>query len=333
MNRHITPDGIDEEHAERLSTGIAALADGETDGDTYLAHGLALAADSVTYGQSRERTYWSNDVVETATEMLDGAHIVANHPNDDEVGIEHIVGQVTRTAFEPGVGVLWEGEIDDPEVAELIENGRVDASPYLYRRLGEFSDERDAHVVEEILGVRDLGVVRDGAGDGTGIEAGASDLAEATAEALSHAFPAGTSKVVENETTVEMAHEERIEELQEALATRDERIESLESEVETLRRPYVEALTEGSNLSPEDVSVDTDGLVERFGDDDGKLTAAPLSSAPPTDEPTETEALSAEDEQRVEALEQRIDTFADRPGMSEHVEALEAELAELTGEK
>ncbi|MFC6825682.1 hypothetical protein [Halopelagius fulvigenes] len=102
---------------------------------------------------------------------------------------------MTDARYKPGVGVLYEGEVDDPEIADLVRNGRVDVSPFVIRRLGERDEQRDALQAEEILHWRDLAVVSNGASEGASIEP-APSAAEAMsntalADALGAAFEDG----------------------------------------------------------------------------------------------------------------------------------------------
>jgi ElaB/YqjD/DUF883 family membrane-anchored ribosome-binding protein len=124
-------------------------------------------------------------------------HIVDGHPQNPS--IRDILGEALNAAIDDEHGVVLEGEVDGRETARLIQRDRVGISPYVYRTLGEYNEDKDAHEVEEILGVRDYGIVRNGEGPSATIHLGESPLARAeadadgapTAEALAAVFEPG----------------------------------------------------------------------------------------------------------------------------------------------
>ena len=320
----------------RVSGGPAMLAAGEPtpdesdDAGPWTVHGLALASDAITFGQSRKRTLWPADVVADGVDALRGAPVVRGHPEDP--GPEDALGEVTDARFIDGKGLAYEAEIDDAEIARQVERGRVDASPYLYRKLAE-GDETDTHEATEILGVRDLGIVLDGAGDGTEIQAGAAPTPDSqTAEALSAAFSSERDSTMSNQPdrdTVE-ALESEVEALQ-------EENEQLREENESARTMYAEALADHSPFDTETLTerFELSELRDRVEDTDGATVepeVSPRTSGGSSDDGEAAEALSAADEERVEALQQRRRLFADRDGMSGYVEEIDEEIADLTGD-
>lgn len=339
----------------------------EDDPGPWPAHGFALPADAVTFGQSREPTFWPSEVVEAATEELIGKHLIRDHPKDPS--IDDILGEVLDAEFIEERGLAWVGEIDDRETAQKAYRGRLSASPYLYRLLGPYSEEHDARVAREILKIRDLGVVTTGAGEGTEIEAGphpelslsdADGEPTATAEALSAAFSEEFTKFTtsninsedkDNNTNMQNDTDGDIDELRGELAELRERNDRLEAENDLLRQPYVEALTEGTPLSADDVTISTEELVERFGEDAedveesvgddlsaAKLTAEPITGSEPAPADAQAEALSAASPEDVElarklqddldmlgpnAPEQLKDDIADAVGVEDYEQAKE----------
>lgn len=330
----------------------------------WTAHGVAIPADATTYGKSKKKTYWPSDVVKEGADELADRHLIKNHPDDP--GIEDIIGQITDHEFIEGLGLAWQGEIDDRETAKKVSRGRVQASPYLFRLLGERSDEHDARKAKRILKIRDLGIVREGAGDQfgekTGVEAGPHPELNPengeTAEALAAAFdpeqhdttgddpaaPASTVETAESGDST-MTNGESADDGEEQLRKRISELEDendrLESENEQAREGFAEALEAGSRF-------DAKTLTEKFtleelrdhadaqGDGDG-LTIEPVSGGTPdeqnpgTDSEVGAEALSADEQDELESLEKQADLFRGRDGMEEYVETIESEMSALTG--
>lgn len=189
-------------------SGIAVLAEDEPtwEDGPFPVRGVALPEDSATNDDNTERresdeefrTFWPAAVVEQAAALFDGAKITDGSEHDPETAMEKpqpspetIIGEITGVQYKPGVGVLYEGEVDDPEMAKRIQRGRVEVSPTIFRRLGEARDD-GTRPVETIAGVRDLSIVAEGAGPGNSIEAApqATAMSALSAAALSEAFDA-----------------------------------------------------------------------------------------------------------------------------------------------
>ncbi len=181
---------------ELLNTGYAALSEED---DTYIARGMALGAGDVTNGGSGKATYWPPEVVEEAAEGLAGQPLATatDHTADGpqhQTPPEAIVGEVRWSDFgevDGKAGVLYETEVDDPDIARNIENGRIEVSPLVFRDVVS-SDEYDGDVPEEadyvatdIKKWRDLATVRQGASPSNHIEPG--EAAAMSAEALTEA--------------------------------------------------------------------------------------------------------------------------------------------------
>ena len=175
--------------------GFSALAEDapEWDDGPFEVHGVAIGEGDVTEGLSGERVFWPRETLEPATEALVGKKIVDDREHDDleatQPSVENIIGEVTDAQYEPGVGVAYSGEIDDPEIAKQVDRGRLDPSPMLFRETGEFDDERDAHTATEIRHWRDIATVSDGASPSASIQPGAAAMG---ASALRSAFADGS---------------------------------------------------------------------------------------------------------------------------------------------
>lgn len=175
--------------------GFAAHAASDNDDGPLVVHGIALPEDEVVSGTNAkgEKSYYPPGVLEEAAEALRGRKLVDDTEHDDLEALqppnEAIIGDVTDARYRPGVGVVYQGEIDREPERSLVENGRVDVSPALFRAEGDFDDDLDARRVEKIGHWRDLAVVPEGAADSASIQPGTMSPAEALqAEALADTF-------------------------------------------------------------------------------------------------------------------------------------------------
>lgn len=165
------------------SGGVALLQDDDPDFEDgpFVAHGVALTEDAVAQGINSESdvqaVYYPPEVVKAAEGMLEGRPLVTDDEHDDfdqpTPSVGTIVGEVVTDEYEEGVGLMFEAEIDDPEIARLVDRGRVEVSPVVAREVGDYSDEHDAHMATRVAGFRDLAVVSEGAGELARIEMGA----------------------------------------------------------------------------------------------------------------------------------------------------------------
>lgn len=209
--------------AERVRGGSAILpaahasgVDSQQAGEPLTVHGVALTP-GVTSGRTKsgEKSVYSVDVLEAAADKLVGRKIVDDTEHDDLEATEPpnktIIGEVTAASYSPEAGGLaFEGEVDREPERSLIENGRVEVSPTVFRQLGEYDQARGARRVEKIAHFRDLAVVPAGAADGVEVAAGASPVAM-SAEALAATFgtsdyPTANSGVVEQRIAALRVH-------------------------------------------------------------------------------------------------------------------------------
>lgn len=119
---------------------IAYLQEGNGDEDAgagWTIHGVALAPElthPAVDGEARD-VEWPESVLEAAAESLEDRPIVARHTDDDDGQIqfpppqELVEGRVTKAAYEPGAGVIYEATIADPDIARKVEAGVLDVSP------------------------------------------------------------------------------------------------------------------------------------------------------------------------------------------------------------
>lgn len=200
---------------EILSDGIATLeaaTDADRDDDNTRVHGVVIGDGDVTRGLSGKRTRWPGDVLEDMAGMLEGKPITMADSLDPEqhvgvtvtedgpqltgaVSLDEKVGEITDDAYEPGVGLLFDGFVADWEAEDAVERSLAQVSPVVVRDLelveGDPNDEDALYEVTEVAAVRDLALVADGGVPSNEINVGASpDIGAEMAEALSSHFGA-----------------------------------------------------------------------------------------------------------------------------------------------
>jgi hypothetical protein len=98
------------------SASTATLADGQ-----QVISGVAVGTGDVTRGLSGDRKVWTEEELKEAADSLAGGDIKALHS-------ETTVGEVTDAGYVNGKGVVYEGRIEDEELAEAIASGRLTVS-------------------------------------------------------------------------------------------------------------------------------------------------------------------------------------------------------------
>lgn len=203
------------------ATTVAAVATEPDDSNRLPVHGVILGEGDVTAGLSGKRTRWPAAILEEMADddLFDGKPITMADSLDPEqhVGVEveerdgdreikltgavsmdEKVGEITETAYEDGVGLLFEGFIADWDAEETVERGLAQVSPVLIRDVelveGD-EDEPDAlYEPTEVYGARDLALVADGAAPSNEISVGQSPAIDTEmAEALTAHFGVGVS--------------------------------------------------------------------------------------------------------------------------------------------
>ncbi|WP_394743351.1 hypothetical protein [Natronococcus roseus] len=185
---------LDPQNAEFTDkVGFAAMSASNSGGEEYsdgggpwTVHGVAIGDGDVTNGKTREGeedpSYWPGEVLEESADDLVGRYIVDDRDHDDLDSLEPparaIAGEITDAAYVEDVGLVYEGEVDDPEIAQQADRGRIDVSPAVFRQRGEYDEEIGARPVEAVAHWRDIAAVANGA-------APSNEIATGTAEALS----------------------------------------------------------------------------------------------------------------------------------------------------
>jgi len=177
-----------EGNAERIGTGYSALTkqDDYNDSEPFVVSGVALGEGDTTIGGSGKQTYWPKDVLKEAAEGLQGQPLATdmNHTADDpkqQTPVDAVVGEVTWSGYAPGIGVVYEAELDDESLAEKVANGRLEVSPLVARDLEPREEGNAEYEATEIHRWRDLALVVNGAAPSNEITVGDNPM---KAEAL-----------------------------------------------------------------------------------------------------------------------------------------------------
>lgn len=354
--------------ARRATGGAIQPGNGDPfdpeDSGPYQVHGLALPEDGLTFGKDETWTYWPEGVSRGAEGLLTGRNIVDLHP--EEPTNDDVIGEITGERYINGHGLAWTGEVDSRERAKQIHRGRLDASPYLYAHDGgtreDIPDDApdETRVASKVSNIRDIGIVPDGAIEGSTVEAGPHPEmqdSESTATALSKTFNTNTH-ISNNDQKTDMSDNDNdgeIEDLRARIDDLENENDDLREQTRILREPYIQVLTDGTDLDPEEVNMDAEALAEKFDgeeqqdhgvENDGAeqataLSAAPLTAArgspPGSDDDGRATALSAGQQETddgpdedVEVLKERRRLFGDR-GTDEYREQLDSQIEAAEG--
>jgi hypothetical protein len=150
-------------------------------GPPFTVHGVALGNNDVTVGQSGIKKLWPAEELEKAADTLEGRSLVVDHNNDSD----GVVGEVTKAGYKDTVGVIYEAELFDEELADKINNGLLEVSIRGKHVDVEQMDETEegAKVVEGIA-FDNLSIVPTGAAPSNSIDMGEAEelsLAELSA--------------------------------------------------------------------------------------------------------------------------------------------------------
>lgn len=169
----------------------AATDDTDPEADDPLTvHGVALG-EGIAHGTNDDGntpTYYPADVLEDAAALLEGRKLT-DGSNHDDLESKHppndaIVGDVLNAKHEPGVGVVFEGQVHREPERSLVEQGRMDVSPAVFRSVGGFDDDLGGKPAERIGHWRDVAVLSDGGSPDATINPGPAPADAGAAEAL-----------------------------------------------------------------------------------------------------------------------------------------------------
>lgn len=297
--------------ADSLQSGIARLQAGSDlpDEAPFPVHGIAIPDGAVTMGRSGVSRVWPSEALREAAPLLEDRPIVKNfHELDGQAPADDVIGQVTRAEFRDGLGLVFEGEITDREIAEKIANGFLEVSPVTFIAEETPDGSGEQFVVDEIGGFRDIAVVAEGAGRGNEINLGESAaLAALSAEALSQAFAADPP------------------------ADEDPDGEATQSDDGTPDKPPSQS-TDGPADEPDDNQPSTQSMSEELSDDEKALLAAvddPREAIEVLQDHDSREEPVIKEQTELDALEDTIGALEDN--LAEVEEPLRAALQERTG--
>lgn len=129
-------------HTTAQTTCRAILSAGDDPDDatgdgTWTIHGVALAEDEITNGLNGAKR-WPADELEAAAPTLAGETLTAKQGingitlsgalEETEHGDRVPVGTVTGSAYEPGVGVVYELNVENEDIASALALGQLDIS-------------------------------------------------------------------------------------------------------------------------------------------------------------------------------------------------------------
>jgi hypothetical protein len=178
---------------DHFEAGLATLSadpkDNFPENSPWSVNGVAIPVNQVVNGGQGVDHFFPEESLEGKGELLEGKPIVVDfHELDGQADASNVIGEVTSAGFQKGVGLVFEGEIVDPDIAGKIKHGYLDVSPTPARSLGEFDESMGAQRVERLADFRDLAVVANGQ-PGAKVEMGTNPAVEALAfDALSNPF-------------------------------------------------------------------------------------------------------------------------------------------------
>jgi hypothetical protein len=136
----------------------------------YKIHGIAIGEGDVTVGQSGTKKVWEKEPLKNATDSLEGKPIVVDHENTSR----SVIGKINKVRYEEGVGILYEGEIHDEEIADKIESELLEVSLRGHHE-GEEEMEEDSEtgaLKPSNIGFENISVVPNGAAPSNSVNLG-----------------------------------------------------------------------------------------------------------------------------------------------------------------
>jgi len=176
------------ERTSGAPTGIARCSAHDGDEAPYRVHGVAIGEDDVTVGEHGPKL-WPADELRRSASTLVGVPLTKNH--DDE-RVESVIGEVVDVGYSDGVGIVYEAEVDDEEIAEKIQRGRLEVSIHAVHAVGGHTD--DGAMIVENIRFLDLSVVPRGAAPSNSVKSG-----ESPAEALASLSTDDVAEMLEDD--------------------------------------------------------------------------------------------------------------------------------------
>lgn len=153
---------------ERPSARTAEL--GELEGPPFIVNGVALGSNDITVGMSGVKKLWPEEELKKAASSLVGRNLVEDHDNSSR----GVVGIVTKAGFKEGVGIIYEAELDDEDLAQKIANGRLEVSIRGFHTDVDEMEEDEETGAKIVTGIEfdNLSIVPNGASPSNSIEIG-----------------------------------------------------------------------------------------------------------------------------------------------------------------
>lgn len=107
----------------QITTPVARLTETESG---HVVHGVALGEGDKTRGAHGLKR-WPREALEPAAASLAGKPVTHNRANPKGHGGD-VVGQITKTAYEPNIGVVYEARLTDSDVAQKLSLGQFEVS-------------------------------------------------------------------------------------------------------------------------------------------------------------------------------------------------------------
>ena len=303
MNPDKTEDTLEHTTGESAPTGIARCDALDGQSEPYVTHGVAIGANEVTHGANGAK-FWSSTVLRQAVQSLVGVPLTKNHDDDR---VESVVGEVVDAAFEEGVGIVFEAEIDDEGLATKVARGRLEVSVHALHADGGRTSEGEL-IVEDVRFL-DLSLVPRGGSPANYVEAGNSP-----SDALASLSADNVSEILSDADTSMTDDTDTIDEEEAALES-DEESEETEAEVAA-----DEADTEETEAEVGSDEADAEDVSEtELRDDD----------APSEDGEAEVEAGDVDEDLDEATLEEEIESLrAENQSLRNEVESVRLEYAE-----
>ena len=325
--------------ADSSPTGIARCEALDGQSEPYTVHGVAVGANEVTHGSNGAK-FWPAEELRMSAQSLVGVPLTKNH---DDRNVESVVGQIIDAGFESGVGIVYEAEVDDEDLATKIARGRLEVSVHALHGDGGRTDEGEL-IVEDVRFL-DLSLVPRGGSPANYVEAGDSPsevLASLSTDDVAGFFSTGSTETDESmtddtdeiedeaelesdetesdetEAEVEADHEEA--ELEEDLESLRAENQELRNELESVRLEYAEKLSDGGPFSAAQLAekFSFEELKENFEEAEASLvTDEDTSETTSTPSPMARDGESAElstgtdeaSDQEVAELEAKIEKY------------------------
>jgi len=194
-------------------TGVAQLARPRDDGAMVIS-GIAIGEDEVTQ-HPNENKFWPAEQLMAATDSLEGVQLTKNHEHDK---VEGVIGRVTEATYKEGVGILFEAEVHDEEVANKIQEGLLEVSIHALHANGGWTE--DGEMITENIEFRDLSVVPRGAAPSNEVRVGSlqpatlsEDLSALCEDTFGNSFKDATLETAQ-EFGIELSeHSEELDEV------------------------------------------------------------------------------------------------------------------------